>query len=141
MIESNSFLTDKRLNDNISINNRIKSLINHKNIRTSFIKDSILLQLNNTNRIKKIINNIIKNRKKIIKLNRYFNAKRVADNLRNLFKSKKNSEVDKQINTLTNNDNRPSFNNLLSSINAPRQRRPSFFKNINQQWDILNPCE
>ena len=85
----------------------MKSLINHKNIKTSLIKESIISNLNKnkTNNIKKIINQIINDRNKIIKLNRYFNASRAADNLRNLFKSKNNSNVDTQINNLTIDDN------------------------------------
>jgi hypothetical protein len=58
-IEANSFLTDKRLNDINSINNRIKSLINHKILKTSIIKENILLHLNHEDHIQKIINNII----------------------------------------------------------------------------------
>lgn len=145
VIEANSFLADKRLNDTISISNRIKSLINHKNIKTSLIKESIISNLNKnkTNNIKKIINQIINDRNKIIKLNRYFNAKRTADNLINLFKSKNNSNVDAQINNLTNDDNiklniadaltSDNYDILIDIIYSELKKREVFDKMDNQQ--------
>jgi hypothetical protein len=145
VIEANSFLADKRLNDTNSISNRMKSLINHKNIKTSLIKESIISNLNKnkTNNIKKIINQIINDRNKIIKLNRYFNASRAADNLKNLFKTKNNSNVDIQINNLTNDDNiklniadaltSDNSDILIDIIYSELKKREVFDKMDNQQ--------
>ena len=125
--ESKSFFTDKKLNDINSIDNRIKSLISHKELKASLVKNDIVSSLSKKDivHIEKLVKNIIDDRDNVIKTKRYLNAKVIAEDMLSLYKSNKDS-INDRFNTISKDDNIKSH--IIEALN---------FGNLDELIDLI----
>jgi hypothetical protein len=106
IIEAKSFLADHALNDQKTVDARLKNVLEYKNNNTNLIKQNIIENLDKKNikNVENIVKTIIKDRNKLIRLRRHLNAKKIVNRLLPLQKNKNTSEINKLVNELSKND-------------------------------------